>query len=167
MPKYTKDVLEPLVKHNFSVAGVMRDLGFENLNGGSHRYIADKIRQLGISTDHFLGRASNRGCTHKGGSVRKPAMDILTLRNKGIKQHTYKLRRALLEIGVPYICVDCGNNGVWNEKPIVLQIDHVNGQTNDDRPENLKFRCPNCHSQTRNWGTKNFPERGPSVVEAF
>lgn len=49
---------------------------------------------------------------------------------------------------IPYHCSKCKNNGVWNEEILVLELDHINGIRNDNRIENLRFLCPNCHSQT-------------------
>ena len=43
----------------------------------------------------------------------------------------------------------------WNSKPLVLQVDHINGLHHDYRPENLRFLCPNCHSQTLNFSSRN------------
>lgn len=47
-----------------------------------------------------------------------------------------------------YRCSICGNTGEWNSKKLVLQLDHINGIHNDNRIENLRLLCPNCHSQT-------------------
>jgi hypothetical protein len=55
---------------------------------------------------------------------------------------------------LPYICAECGNVGDWNGKPLILQIDHINGVNNDNRLENLRLLCPNCHSQTENFAGK-------------
>ena len=53
-----------------------------------------------------------------------------------------------------YICDDCGLDGNWNGKKLSLQLDHINGVNNDNRLENLRFLCPNCHSQTDNFSGK-------------
>lgn len=56
-------------------------------------------------------------------------------------------------------CAICGIIN-WNNKPIVLQQDHIDGNPNNLWPDNLQMLCPNCHSQTETWGTKS---RGPKV----
>lgn len=43
----------------------------------------------------------------------------------------------------------------WNNKALSLQLDHINGVNTDNRVENLRWLCPNCHSQTDTYGSKN------------
>jgi 5-methylcytosine-specific restriction endonuclease McrA len=43
----------------------------------------------------------------------------------------------------------------WLGKPLTLELDHVNGDNTDNRRENLRFLCPNCHSQTPTYRRKN------------
>lgn len=61
------------------------------------------------------------------------------------------IREKLLE----YKCAVCGNEGVWNNKELKLQLHHKNGVRNDNTKENLEFLCPNCHTQTDTFGGKN------------
>jgi Zn finger protein HypA/HybF involved in hydrogenase expression len=68
--------------------------------------------------------------------------------------------RLLRERKLPYRCAICGNDGVWNGKPLILQVDHINGDHYDNRLENLRFLCPNCHTQTANFSGKNIHRKG-------
>lgn len=55
---------------------------------------------------------------------------------------------------IPYKCAICGLTE-WQGKNLSLELDHINGINNDNRLENLRFLCPNCHSQTVTYGSKN------------
>jgi 5-methylcytosine-specific restriction endonuclease McrA len=70
--------------------------------------------------------------------------------------HPRKLakKRIIQDKLIPYKCSFCGNIGIWRGKEITLQLDHINGINNDHRLENLRFLCPNCHTQTPTYGNK-------------
>jgi len=51
-------------------------------------------------------------------------------------------------------CEICGQDPEWNGKPLILQIDHINGNRKDNRLENLRIVCPNCHTQTETFSCK-------------
>ena len=63
--------------------------------------------------------------------------------------------RVIEEKLIEYICEECRGDGHWNGKDIVLQLDHRNGVNDDNRLCNLRFLCPNCHSQTQTYAAKN------------
>jgi len=56
---------------------------------------------------------------------------------------------------VEYTCQICGLQPIWNNKPLVLILDHINGVYNDNRVENLRFVCSNCDSQLPTYKSKN------------
>ncbi len=60
---------------------------------------------------------------------------------------------------IEYKCNDCGIDE-HNHKPIVLQVDHIDGNNKNNRVENIRWLCPNCHSQTSTFGSKNVSEDG-------
>src|SRR5262249_22982594 len=100
--KYTKAILETVIKDRVSVAGVLRSLGLKEA-GGAHTHISRRIREFGIDTSHFLGQRANYGPNHKG--PRKTHwQEVLALRERGRRQKAYILRRALIESGREYRC---------------------------------------------------------------
>jgi hypothetical protein len=149
--KYTKIVLEPIVLESDSVNEVIRKLG-KRFSGGLHGHLSSKIKTFGICTDHFTGRACRKG---KSPTNKRPWQDILVKRSFGAKEDTSRLRRALIESGREYKCEECNGKAVWNNKPLCIQIDHKDGNWLNNFPDNLRFMCPNCHSQTNTFGFKN------------
>jgi hypothetical protein len=143
--KYTKDILLKAVSNSVSVAEVLRKLGIKE-TGGSHAHISRRIKLFGIDTSHMLGQRHN---------LRKPNLPklhwskILIKRTSGRRGHAHILRRALIEYGKEYKCIKCSNRGEWLGQKLVLQVHHTNSDWLDDRPENLEFVCPNCHSIIR------------------
>jgi Zn finger protein HypA/HybF involved in hydrogenase expression len=84
---------------------------------------------------------------------RIPLDDILTV-NSTFARHALKFR-LIDEKRLEYICDECQNRGEWNGKKLSLHLDHTNSVFNDNRIENLRFLCPNCHAQTDSYAGKN------------
>lgn len=152
MSKYTKEILEPLVRDSKSVSEVCRKLNLKP-TGGTSCYISKLIKEkFQIGCSHFTGRGSNRGDSHKGGAKKRSCEELLVLRDKTQgRQKPYILRRALIESGREYKCEGCGNTGTWQGRELRLQVDHRNCEWWDDSPGNVRFMCPNCHSQTEGY----------------
>ena len=147
--------MAPVIAESRSFAEVMRKLDIR-VTGGSHTHLKRLTSKYGLVTDHFLGSGSNCGVCHRGGPAKKTANEVLVLRDRSqYKEPAFRLRRALLESGRKEVCEGCALGTTWNGKPLKLQVDHRNGKNWDNRPENVRFLCPNCHSQTDNFGSKN------------
>ncbi len=70
-----------------------------------------------------------------------------------------KLRIRLLDQNIKsYMCESCLNT-TWKNKPIPLELHHINGIANDHRKENLELLCPNCHAFTDTYRGKNVVDR--------
>ena len=63
------------------------------------------------------------------------------------------MRRYLLE--TKGFCEECGITDTYNGKPITLQCDHIDGNSDNHKLDNLRLLCPNCHSQTHTWCGRN------------
>lgn len=139
--KYTKEILEKVVAGSVSYNGVIRLLG-ARISGGLSAHLKKRVRDFGIDTSHFLGQAHNRGKV----GPKRPTEEVLVA---GKDKRTCRkiLYRCLLELKVPYLCALCDHPPVWRGMPLMLQIDHINGDWSDDRAENLRFLCPHCHTQ--------------------
>lgn len=83
----------------------------------------------------------------------RPNEDVLKI-GSTYARHALK-KRILKQKLLNYKCSICENPGEWQGKKLSLQLDHINGVQNDNRLENLRFICPNCHSQTETYAGKN------------
>lgn len=154
--KYTREVLEAAVASSLSMREALKKAGAKNLAGSTHAYISKRLRSYGISTAHFVGQKWSLGTTRT--EYRKPASKILLFHPDERRQDSVHLSRSLLEIGREYKCYICGLHS-WRHKRIVLEIEHKDGDFQNDRSENIEFICPNCHSQTETFC------RGPRLKE--
>lgn len=148
--KYSKDLVQDAVSKSKSVTDVMKILGIR-MAGGSHSHLSRTIKKYEIDTSHFLGRAYNKG---KKFGYKKTSEDIFNS-SPDYRLKSRELNRALLESGVEYKCVECGIGSTYNNKSITLQVDHIDGDWKNNIKDNLRFLCPNCHSQTSTYCNKN------------
>jgi hypothetical protein len=157
MEKYSKEKLEEAVSVSVSFAEVARKFGIKP-HGGAQSHIKQKAIRLGIDYSHFKGQSWSKGRSF--GNRRKSPCDILILSPKGSNRaHAYQLRRALVESGVEERCAICGQIPSWNGLSLQLEIDHIDGNYLNNLITNLRFVCPNCHSQTANYKIRNKRKR--------
>lgn len=142
--KYTKEVLREAVRHSTSVAGVLRYLGIHSKSGSVWSYVKRYIEEYHLDTSHFTGRGYYIG---QYSAFRLTPNEIFRVIDKPYREAAARLRRALIEVGVPYVCSKCGQGDVWQGSSITLEVDHIDGDWRNCLRENLRFMCPNCHSQ--------------------
>lgn len=137
-----------IVQSSNSYSECLKKLGLKTRGGSSSDILKKRIQELNISTKHF----SQKG---KKGYNARYDLDEILIENSFYHNIQHLKIRLVNEKRLPYICQCCGNQGEWLGKPLTLQLDHINGINNDHRIENLRFLCPNCHSQTHNYAGKN------------
>ena len=136
-----KDVLIAAINASSSQIEVLTRLELKSYRE-NYLWLRNAMRAVGMKT--LLTQVPQRGV--KGG----PLIPFEELYTKGVKRSQATLRRRVVEDGVldPEKCTECGQSSIWNGMPLRLQLDHKNGDTSDNRVPNLRFLCPNCHSQT-------------------
>ncbi|MFJ7158077.1 HNH endonuclease [Streptomyces sp. NPDC101118] len=145
--KWTKEILTEAVAASTNMCDVLRRLGLDVV-GGHHTHISRRVKGFGIDTSHFSPH--HRTDRMRDNRRRRYPDEILREDRSPHPRRVpnARLRRALLETGVEERCAGCGNQAVWLGEPLALEVDHISGDWRDNRHENLRFLCPNCHSTT-------------------
>lgn len=141
---WTIEQLEKAVKSSLSYRKVLIKLNLRP-TGGNYDQLKKYISEHKFDTSHFRGKVWNKGLTGIG----KPVKQLSEILIKGVYFQSYQLKKRLIKAGLkPNFCEHCG----WAEQTIngyiPLELDHINGDRHDNRIENLRILCPNCHSLT-------------------
>ncbi|MEU8589802.1 HNH endonuclease [Streptomyces sp. NPDC048664] len=149
--RWTKEILESAVAASTSVNGVLRHLGIEVV-GGHHTNISRRIRAYGIDTSHF------RKSPHDGVPNQRSSPHSLLIEQEpstARRQPSSRLKRAMTAHGVTENCALCGLPALWQGLPLPLEVDHLDGDWRNNRLENLRLLCPNCHATTDTYRGRN------------
>ena len=152
------------VKHNYTIeqlneiiitcdtfSEVCRKLSIPVFSGNI-KTLKNKCNKNNIDYSHFKGRGwSKDKVIHN--TIKIPLFTILVENSNYLG--TSRIKKRLIKEGLKEDkCEICGISE-WQGKPLSLQLHHINGVNNDHRIENLQILCPNCHTQTDNYGSKN------------
>ena len=157
--KYTKELLETNVKDCYSFAELCRRLGLKP-EGSNPKTLRKKMDEFGVDYSHFTGKAWNKNPENPvyRGKYLPKLCEHSSLSSANVKELVYRL--SLKENK----CEICGITE-WQGKPIVCELHHINGDSTDNRIENLQILCPNCHSQTDNFRSRNRNKKVMSAQE--
>lgn len=139
---WTEKQLEDAVGSSTSFRQVLTKLGLREA-GGNYEQIKKYTKELCLDSSHFSGRAWNKGMRGIG----KPLIPLEKILVSSSTYQSYKLKNRLFKIGLkPKFCEECGWSKTTTDGYLPLELDHINGNRHDNRIENLRILCPNCHS---------------------
>jgi len=136
------------VKNSQSMSALLRVFGLQH-KGGNFWAAKKRIKELGIDSSHFNKNRITTGRQFKGVANEEVFVENSSTKRSGVKKRI--LRNNILE----NICSICKTLPIWNGKPLVLILDHINGISNDHRIVNLRLVCPNCNSQLSTFAGRN------------
>lgn len=155
----TDEQFVELIKSSTNISEVLFKLGY-TVKGNSWGFsnVRRRMDDLNIPMSAFKGKSAMIQ------SSREKDLTAEMLFKENCKHNRNCLRRFIIKNDLlPYKCAICGAKE-WNGKTLSLELDHINGINNDNRLENLRFLCPNCHSQTTTYGSRN-QQRNESKYE--
>jgi len=158
--KISKEEFEKVIKKSNSITEVLSCFGLKNI-GGNYKTLKKRLIEDGIDYSHLP-----RGIGHRKGrsflNERKTLEDCLRtifIKTDGGQNNSH-VREYLKRFSLKqYKCELCKLEGQWNNLPLSLQMDHKNGNTNDNQLENLRWICPNCHTQTKTFAGRKLKIR--------
>ncbi|PCG84274.1 HNH endonuclease [Streptomyces sp. WZ.A104] len=141
--RWTEEVLQAAVGSSTNMCEVLRRLGLEVV-GGQHTHISRRVKALGIGTSHFSAPPRT------GDIRRRHPEELLVDQSQHLARRIpgERLKRAMIALGAVERCALCDTGRRWRERPLPLEVDHIDGNWRNNRPENLRLLCPNCHSTT-------------------
>lgn len=130
--------------------------------GGNYVQVQAAIKRLNLDTQHFTGMGWRKGNNAPAFSA-VPLEDLLTVESS---VQSFKLKRRLFLAGLKTPqCEICGWSETSADGRIPVELDHINGVHSDNRLENLRILCPNCHSLQETHRGKNKKVRLQSFTE--
>ena len=153
--RWNESQLNNAIKDSKSYRQVLHKLGLKEA-GGNYQQIKKYIKEYNFDISHFTGKVWNKGL--KG--IGKPRLSLESILVKNSYYQSFKLKRRLFVAGIKQPkCEECGWAKKNSDGYLPLELDHINGDHNDNRLENLRVLCPNCHSLKPNHRGRNIKKK--------
>jgi hypothetical protein len=146
---WTDQQLTDIVGECATITDVLNRLGLIPA-GGNYKTVKKALARLGLVLTGPRKKHPSSGLPR----VPPIPLEQILVENSGYGTNALRLR--LITSGsLENKCTACGVRETWNNKPITLHLDHINGVSTDHRIGNLQLLCPNCHSQTDTYCGRN------------
>jgi hypothetical protein len=140
--KWKEEDLKKAVISSTSIRQVLNKIGLIEA-GGNYSQVKKYIKEINININHFKGRGWNKGLVGIG----IPRISLKEILVKDSDFQSFKLKKRLFLAGLKNKkCEECDWSKLSEDGRIPLELDHINGNHRDNRLENLRILCPNCHS---------------------
>ncbi len=142
------DEFQQLLDNSNSFVDILVKVGLDPYNG-NHKTLNHRIKEEGFDISILEENRRKSREKHMKSLLEKRTYSLEDVLIENSTFDRKNLKNKILEHNLlSYECYICKNKGEWLGKSLSLQLDHINGINNDNRIENLRFLCPNCHSQT-------------------
>ena len=139
---WTERELRVAARASFSFRQVLVKLKLRAA-GGNYEQIKKYCLEYKVDVSHFKGKGWSSGLRGIG----KPRIALEDILQKGTYFQSFKLKKRLFQVGLKeQKCEECGWAKTTSDGYLPLELDHINGDHHDNRLENLRVLCPNCHS---------------------
>jgi 5-methylcytosine-specific restriction endonuclease McrA len=156
---YTKDEMIEIINSSESIREVILKIGLCGNGQGSYTTFYKKMNEYDIDVSILKNKAKDKQKRIlKENFLIKKDLDIVLTENSNYSR-THLKRRLLKEKILENKCCICGQLPMWNNKPLTLELDHINGINNDNRIENLRIICGHCHSQLPTTGSRRLKSK--------
>ena len=150
--KIDNETFKKYVNSSKAISQICEKCGIDKNSKKNRDSVKERIKKLNVPTSHIVGRRMPTG------RKKRPLEDILVKRDKPLSSSHSYLRKRMVEEGlIEEKCYVCDLK-YWMGKKIPLELDHINGDRTDNRKENLRSICPNCHAQTDTYKGKNIKQ---------
>jgi len=152
LKEYSDEEIQQIIDMHNNMSAILRHIGISETCPFNRKLLKERLKTLDTTKYEQNKKTSNpffNGIIHQQsdeeffsiGDKRKSGSNVKTrlLKYKGFKDE----------------CFVCGLRPVWQGIPLSMHVDHINGNCFDNRLENLRIICPNCHSQTETFGSRN------------
>lgn len=147
LDKYSTEELKNIIKNSNSLNQFINNVGYKSNSGDLSKTVLSYLEERGID-ENFRKHWKQLNTTNKSKSEDEIFCKGSTVYQSTLRKHFAKLNN------IEYKCAICGLPPYWNNMPLTLTLDHIDGDNTNNEKNNLRWVCPNCDRQLPTFGSK-------------